>query len=70
MLKLYTQGTPNCQKIAIFFQETGLDYEEQEIKLQDGEQKEPSYLAICPNGRIPALYDSDIDRTSGNPPPS
>ncbi len=34
------------------------------IRLQDGEQKEPWYLKLNPNGRIPTI----VDRDEGSPP--
>ncbi|WP_428633227.1 glutathione S-transferase N-terminal domain-containing protein [Sedimenticola sp.] len=38
----------------------GLPYQLQAIKLSEGEQKQPWYLKINPNGRIPAIVDDDI----------
>ena len=41
-------------------EEVGLPYTVHPIKLQDGQQKEPWYLKINPNGRIPAIIDRDL----------
>lgn len=61
MIELYSSPTPNCQKVAIFLEETGLEYSVTSISLQDGEQKEPAFKAINPNGRIPAIIDRELD---------
>ncbi len=40
-------------------EEVGVDYEHVATKFM-GESKQPDYLAINPNGRIPALVDGDL----------
>lgn len=60
MITLYTAATPNGYKVAVALEEMGLPYTVQRIDIQKGEQKQPAYLAICPNGRIPAIVDHDI----------
>jgi GST-like protein len=61
MIDLYTSPTPNGWKASIMLEETGLDYEVKPIALGKLEQKEPAFLAINPNGRIPAIVDRDED---------
>ncbi|MEC7525478.1 MAG: glutathione S-transferase N-terminal domain-containing protein [Myxococcota bacterium] len=61
MISLYTSPTPNGWKASITLEELGLPYEVHAIDLMKGEQKEPGYLAINPNGRIPAIVDHDDD---------
>jgi len=60
-LMLYTWGTPNGKKTSIFLEELkaayGLDYKYQGIDIGKNVQKEPWFIAINPNGRIPALTD-------------
>ena len=63
MLDFYTAPTPNCQKVAILLEETGAPYEAHEISLPDGEQKAPGFLAVNPNGRVPAIVDGELDLT-------
>ncbi|KIX03072.1 uncharacterized protein Z518_06622 [Rhinocladiella mackenziei CBS 650.93] len=58
-LKYYTAGTPNGFKPAIVLEELGLPYEVREINFMTNEQKEAWFIEINPNGRIPALKDSD-----------
>ena len=61
MIDLFTAPTPNGWKVSIMLEEIGLAYTVHPIKLQDGQQKEPWYLQINPNGRIPAIIDRDED---------
>lgn len=60
MLTLHTWTTPNGKKPAILLAELELPYELRLVDLKKGEQKSPGYLAINPNGKIPALIDDDI----------
>lgn len=57
MIDLYTAPTPNGWKVSIALEELGLPYEVHAIDLSKGEQKEPWFLEINPNGRIPAIVD-------------
>ncbi len=57
MLTLYTASTPNGWKASVTLEELALPYSVEKIDLRSGAQKQPEYLAICPNGRIPALVD-------------
>lgn len=59
MIELYTAPTPNGQKISVALEELELPYAVHRIDLRAGEQKEPWFLAINPNGRIPAIVDRD-----------
>ena len=61
MIELYTASTPNGQKISVALEELGLPYTVHPIDLRQGEQKEPWFLEINPNGRIPAIIDRDAD---------
>ena len=61
MIDLYTAGTPNGYKVSIALEEMGLEYETHAIDLAKVEQKSAAYLAINPNGRIPAIVDRDAD---------
>lgn len=59
MIELYTAPTPNGWKISIMLEECGLPYRAHPIALGKGEQRSAGFLAISPNGRIPAIVDSD-----------
>jgi GST-like protein len=57
MIDLYTAATPNGHKVSIALEELGLPYTLKVLDLGAGEQRSPAYLAINPNGRIPAIVD-------------
>ncbi|MDW5418004.1 glutathione S-transferase N-terminal domain-containing protein [Iodobacter sp. CM08] len=59
MIDLYTAATPNGHKISIALEELGLPYRVIALDLGKLEQKEAAFLAINPNGRIPAIIDHD-----------
>ncbi|NNL67237.1 MAG: glutathione S-transferase [Myxococcales bacterium] len=61
MIELLTAPTPNGWKASIMLEETGLPYRVRPIDLGKLEQKEDWFLAINPNGRIPAIIDRDED---------
>jgi GSH-dependent disulfide-bond oxidoreductase len=61
MIDLYTAATPNGHKASIALEELGLPYALKVLDLTAGEQKRPDFLAINPNGRIPAIVDHDAD---------
>jgi GST-like protein len=61
-IDLYTAATPNGWKISVYLEEIALPYNVHKIDLSKGDQKKPEFLAICPNGRIPAI----VDRTNGD----
>ena len=61
MIDLYTAGTPNGHKISIALEELALPYELHVLDLAAQQQKEPWFLAINPNGRIPAIVDREAD---------
>ncbi|MFB9217039.1 glutathione S-transferase family protein [Vibrio sinaloensis] len=58
MIELYTAATPNGHKISIALEEMGLDYQVHALDISTNIQKEPEYIAINPNGRIPAIIDT------------
>lgn len=61
MIRLYTAATPNGYKASVTLEEMGLAYETHALKLNELEQKQPWFLAINPNGRIPAIVDTQND---------
>ncbi|KAK3310479.1 glutathione S-transferase [Chaetomium strumarium] len=60
-IKVYGKGGPNPPKVAMILQELDLPHEI--IDIQFSELKKPDYLAVNPNGRIPAIYDPNTDLT-------
>ena len=61
MIDLYTAATPNGHKVSIALEELGLPYTLKVIDLTAGEQRTPAFLALNPNGRIPAIIDREAD---------
>ncbi len=61
MIELYTWATPNGWKISAALEEMGLPYNVHPIDINTNVQKEPDYLAMNPNGRIPVIIDRDND---------
>ena len=59
MIELFTSPTPNGHKVSIALEEMELPYTVRPISLGDNEQKQPWFLALNPNGRIPAIVDHD-----------
>lgn len=60
-IDLYTWTTPNGWKVSATLEELGLPYNVKPVDITTGIQKEPDYVAINPNGRIPAIVDHDED---------
>lgn len=59
MIHFYTWPTPNGKKVAILLEELGMPYEATPINIGKGDQFQPSFLAISPNNKIPAIVDSE-----------
>ncbi len=59
MIDLYTSATPNGHKISIALEELALPYTLHTLELSKNDQKQDWFLAINPNGRIPAIVDRD-----------
>ena len=58
-LQLFSLPTPNGVKVGIMLEETGLAYEPHRIDITANESHDPAFLALNPNGKIPAIYDPD-----------
>ncbi|KAK2024952.1 glutathione S-transferase [Colletotrichum zoysiae] len=56
---LYTEGTPNGLKPTILLAELDLEYKLVPVDIIAQANKDPWFLKINPNGRIPALTDVD-----------
>lgn len=62
-LQLYSQGTPNGQKVTIMLEEllalghSGAEYDAWLIRIGEGDQFSSGFVEINPNSKIPALID-------------
>lgn len=61
MIELYTASTPNGWKASVALEEMHIPYQVHSINLMAQEQKSPSFLSLNPNGRIPAIVDTQND---------
>ncbi len=59
MIDLYTWSTPNGRKVTIMLEELGIPYTLHEVHIGKGEQREPDFLKISPNAKIPAIVDQE-----------
>uniref|UniRef100_A0A7S4GQ83 Glutathione S-transferase n=1 Tax=Oxyrrhis marina TaxID=2969 RepID=A0A7S4GQ83_OXYMA len=59
-LELYYAPTPNGWKVTIFLEEADVPYKVVPLDLGAGDQFTESFLKISPNGRMPAVYDPNM----------
>ncbi len=59
MIRFYFHPTPNPAKVALLLEELGLPYEAVPVDTGKGEQHDPAFRAINPNGKVPAIVDTD-----------
>ena len=59
MIRFYFHPTPNPAKISLFLEEAGLAYEAIPVDTSKGEQHLPTFRAINPNGKVPAIVDTE-----------
>ena len=64
MIHLYTSSTPNGHKVSCMLEAIEMPYEIHSVNLGEGDQRKPDFLKISPNGRIPAIVDTDNDNLS------
>jgi GST-like protein len=58
-LQLYSLPTPNGVKVSIMLEEIALPYEPHLVDIGKNESWTPEFLALNPNGKIPAIIDPD-----------
>jgi len=59
LIRFYFHPTPNPLKVALFLEESGVPYEIVPVDTRKGEQHLPAFRAINPNGKLPAIVDTD-----------
>ncbi|MFB3098985.1 MAG: glutathione S-transferase family protein, partial [Acidimicrobiia bacterium] len=59
MIDLHTWNTSNGRKVSIALEELELPYRVFPVDITHGEQEAPAFVAISPNGKIPAIVDHD-----------
>jgi GST-like protein len=63
MIDLYTWTTPNGRKVSIMLEELGVEYNVHPIEFSKGMQREPEFLQIGPNNKIPVIVDQDTGQS-------
>jgi GST-like protein len=58
-IELHAFDTPNGRKISVALEEMALPYVVRIVDLRKGEQSDPEFLKISPNGKIPAIVDPE-----------
>ena len=61
MIDLYTAPTPNGHKASCTLEALEIPYQTHFVNISEGEQRTPQFLALNPNGRIPAIVDREAD---------
>ena len=60
MIRVYGATKSRAFRCIWMLEEVGIPYEQVPIGWDTGETRTPEYLAVNPNGRIPALVDGDL----------
>jgi len=58
-IELHVFDTPNGRKISVALEEMGLPYTIRIVDIGKEQQRDPEFLEISPNGKIPAIVDPD-----------
>lgn len=59
MIRFYFHPTPNPAKVSLLLEESGIPYEVVAVDTRKGEQHAAAFRAINPNGKLPAIVDTD-----------
>lgn len=59
MIHFYFHPTPNPAKVALFLEESSLPYQVVPVDTSKGEQHSSVFRAINPNGKVPAIVDTE-----------
>lgn len=59
-ITLYYTPMGSATRVHWALEELGVPFQKVRLQLDKGDQKKPEYLAINPNGKVPALVDGDL----------
>lgn len=59
MIRFFYHPTPNPAKVALLLEELGADYQIVPVDTLKGEQHSPAFRAVNPNGKLPAIIDTE-----------
>ncbi|MFG1427957.1 glutathione S-transferase family protein [Roseixanthobacter glucoisosaccharinicivorans] len=57
MIEVHAFATPNSVKVLIALEEMGVAYELKPVNVRKGEQRDATFIALNPNGKVPVLVD-------------
>lgn len=60
MIDFYYNSGPNPMKVALLLEELELPYRPIPVDMLKGQQFDEAYLAINPNGKVPAIVDEGV----------
>jgi len=60
MLQFYFHPSPNPMKVALLLSELGVPFETVAVDIFKGEQHEPGFRRLNPNGKVPVIVDDGI----------
>ena len=63
MINLYSWPTPNGRKVSILLEEIGIPYKVFPININNDEQFTKEFCAISPSNKIPAIVDTDNNKS-------
>ncbi len=67
IMKLYTSPlSPNCRKVHAVAKFLNVELQQELVDITQGAQYEPSFLAINPNSKVPALADGETTLWESN----
>ncbi|SOH95609.1 GST-like protein [Monaibacterium marinum] len=66
MISFYFNAAPNPMKVALFLEESGLEYRPVPLDTKLGQQHTPEFLSINPNAKVPALVDDGVSLFDSN----
>ncbi|MCW6512585.1 glutathione S-transferase family protein [Lichenifustis flavocetrariae] len=59
MIRFYFHPTPNPAKVALLLEEAAIPYVLVPVDTSKGEQHLPAFRAVNPNGKVPAIVDTE-----------
>lgn len=57
MIQVHLFATPNSIKVPLALEEAGLPYELVRVNVRAGEQRDPAFVGLNPNAKVPVLVD-------------
>jgi glutathione S-transferase len=62
----YVVGSPNCRNVHAVLNHLQLEVERVYFDFFAGDLRQPDYLALSPNGKVPTLVDGDLVLSESN----